>query len=166
MPSTLHTRRLTLRPYAPTDEDAFVALFTDESVARWMGMPGGDIRSLFHRLFSDEHKVDWDVWAVCESGECVGHAELKPVRRSDLHGHELVYALHPTAWGRGLGTEVAEAVTSYGLQSLNLVEVHATVDPHNIRSLALLHKLGYVEVRDLVDKEDGEVSRLLTRRNT
>lgn len=162
MTPTLRTSRLVLRPYVPGDEDDFVALLEDETVTRWMGMPDAAVRTVFRRSFGPDSKVDWDLWAVLEDGRYVGHAELKPSPTPLVDGHELVYALSPAAWGRGLGTEVATTVTEYGLRVLGLPEVHATVAPDNAASLVLLRKLGYVDVRDLVE-DDGEVARLLTR---
>lgn len=162
MTPTLHTSRLVMRPYRRDDEDDFVTLLEDETVTRWMGMPDASVRTVFRRSFGPESNVDWDIWAVLEAGAYVGHAEIKPSPVPEVDGHELVYALTPTAWGRGLGTELATAVTEYGLATLGLSEVHATVAPDNAASLTLLHKLGYVDVRDLIEG-DGEVTRLLTR---
>ncbi|MEV6525768.1 GNAT family N-acetyltransferase [Longispora sp. NPDC051575] len=162
MTPILRTARLALRPYVPEDEEGFVRLFSDADVTRWMGIPR-DPRALFRRGFTEPHLITWDVWAIVEGDGYVGHAEIKPSPDPQVDGHELVYALLPEAWGRGLGTEVAEAVTAHGLGALGLAEVHATVDPDNAASLALLRRLGYADVRDLVDPSDGEVSRLLTR---
>jgi RimJ/RimL family protein N-acetyltransferase len=162
MTPTLRTRRLVLRPYLPTDEDAFAGLFEDDQVTRWMGMPDADMRTVFRRGF-DPGRVTWDIWAVVEDGTFVGHAEIKPSPNPHVDGHELVYALAPGAWGRGLGTEVAAAVTDYGIGGLGLSEVRATVAAENAASLRLLANLGYNHVRNL-EEDDGEVTHLLTRR--
>lgn len=159
MPPILRTDRLILRPYAPADVTGFVELFGDPSVTRWMGMPGGPLEAVFQRGLH----AGWDLWAVCEGDTYLGHAEIKPSPEPQIDGYELVYALRPIAWGRGLGREVAAAVTTYGLQTLGLDCVHATVDPANTRSLALLRTLGYLDAGLLIDA-DGEVSRHLTRR--
>ncbi|MGC5410494.1 GNAT family N-acetyltransferase, partial [Streptomyces sp. DT225] len=37
MTPSLRSERLVLEPYAPADEEAFVALFLDPRVSRWMG---------------------------------------------------------------------------------------------------------------------------------
>jgi RimJ/RimL family protein N-acetyltransferase len=160
----LKTPRLELQPYVREDEDDFVTLFSEPSVTRWMGMPSVDVRTLFRRGFTEEYRITWDIWAVREAGSYVGHAELKSSPDPRVDGHELVYALLPRAWGHGLGTELASAVTAHGLGTLALPEVHATVDPDNAVSLALLRGLGYIDVRDLIDEDGGAVSRLLTRR--
>jgi hypothetical protein len=40
--------------------------------------------------------------------------------------------------------------------------VHATVDVRNTRSLSLLHRLGYVDLRELLD-DDGDPYLLLVK---
>lgn len=160
----LSTARLCLEPYTPGDEEDFVALFQDVRVSRWMGngpCTEAEDRALFGRIFSKVYARDlFDVWAVRHEGRFVGHAEIKP--SEEVGGHEIVYALAATAWGRGFGTEIAEVLTGYGLGTLGLPEVHATVDAENAASLALLGRIGFRHVRDMVE-DDGGTTRVLTR---
>ncbi|WP_405752950.1 GNAT family N-acetyltransferase [Streptomyces sp. NBC_00012] len=163
----LHTARLHLAPYTPDDEEDFVALFQDTRVSRWMGegtVSEAEDRALFGRIFSKVYAQDlFDVWAVRHEGRFVGHAEIKP--STDVGGHEIVYALTTRAWGRGFGTEIAQALTGYGFDALGLTEVHATVSAGNTASLALLDRIGFRHVRDTVE-EDGSTTRVLTRSAT
>ncbi len=163
MTPTLRTARLLLEPYRPQDEDRFVALFQDGRVSRWMGdgklVPEADDRALFGRIFTKVYaRRLFDVWAVRENGRYVGHAEIKPTEVVD--GHEIVYALAPEAWGRGLGTELTEAVIGHGFGTLGLEEVHATVTAANGASLALLTRLGFAYGRD-IEEDDGTTTRCL-----
>jgi RimJ/RimL family protein N-acetyltransferase len=159
---TLHTGRLLLEPYVPADEDAFAAFFGDARVSRWMGdgpAPEEEYRAMFGRIFTKVYAQElFDVWAVREDGRFVGHAEIKPAKVVD--GHEVVYAVAPHAWGRGLGTELARAVTAYGFDALGLPEVHATVAEPNAGSRAVLEKIGYHHVRDIAE-DDGATTHLL-----
>ncbi|MQA98378.1 MAG: GNAT family N-acetyltransferase [Streptosporangiales bacterium] len=163
MPPELRTERLLLDPYRPEDEAAFVALFQDGRVSRWMGDgPSTEAadRALFGRVFSKVYAGDlFDVWAVRRGGRLIGHAEIKPTEQSG--GHELIYALEPAAWGTGLGTELAQAIVAYGFGTLALPAVHATVAAPNTASLAILRKLGFTHARD-IPNDDGSVTRLLT----
>ncbi|MEK8142121.1 GNAT family N-acetyltransferase [Streptomyces sp. M10(2022)] len=158
------TGRLRLDPYTPADEDGFVALFQDTRVSRWMGegpATEAEDRALFGRIFTKVYAQKlFAVWAVREDDRRVGHAELKPTEQSG--GHEIIYALAPDAWGRGLGTELALALVDYGFRSLGLPEVHATVAAQNHASLALLERIGFRHVRDIAE-DDGSTTRLLTR---
>lgn len=165
MTPTLRTERLLLEPYAPEDEEDFVALFQDTRVSRWMGEgPASEAadRALFGRIFTKVYAQElFDVWAVRRDGLLVGHAEIKPT--DVVGGHEIIYALAPTAWGSGLGTELAEAIVAHGFDTLGLTEVHATVAAPNKASLALLDGIGFEHVRD-VTEDDGSTTRVLVRR--
>jgi len=167
MTPTLRTPRLLLDPYRPGDEDDFVALFQKAEVSRWMGdgpSPEADDRALFGRIFTKVYAQGlFDVWAVRRDGVLVGHAEIKPSGK--VGGHEIVYALSPSVWGTGLGTELAQGIVAHGFGTLGLTEVHATVDARNEASLALLGKIGFEHVRDITE-DDGGVTRVLTRRLT
>lgn len=164
MPPTLRTERLLLEPYVPEDETAFVALFQDPRVSRWMGdgpSSEAEDRALFGRIFTTVYAQNlFDVWAVRREETLVGHAELK--RTDTVDGHELIYALTPAVWGSGLGTELAEALVAYGFDGLGLTEVHATVAAENRASLAVLERIGFGYVRDIAET-DGGVTRVLTR---
>ncbi|OBQ50913.1 acetyltransferase [Streptomyces sp. H-KF8] len=165
MTPTLRTGRLVLEPYTPEDEEDFVALFQDPRVSRWMGDgPASEAadRALFGRIFTNVYARDlFDVWAVRRDGLLVGHAEIKPTEA--VGGHEIVYALAPSVWGSGLGTEVAEALVAHGFGTLGLSEVHATVAAPNEASLVLLGRIGFEYVRD-VEEDDGSTTRVLVRR--
>ncbi|WP_354383483.1 GNAT family N-acetyltransferase [Streptomyces sp. PvR034] len=164
MTPSLRTARLALDPYAPEDEEDFVALFQDERVSRWMGegpVPEADDRALFGRIFTKVYAGKlFDVWAVRRDGRLVGHAEIKPTAESG--GHEIIYALSPDSWGAGLGTEIAEALIAYATTTLALTEVHATVAAQNAASLALLTRIGFTHTKD-IPEPDGSTTRLLSR---
>jgi RimJ/RimL family protein N-acetyltransferase len=162
---TLRTERLLLEPYIPEDEEGFVALFQDTRVSQWMGDgPASEAadRALFGRIFTKVYAQDlFDVWAVRRNGLLVGHAEIKLT--DVVGGHEIIYALAPTAWGSGLGTELAEAIVAYGFDTLGLTKVYATVAAPNQASLTLLGRIGFEHVRD-IKEDDGSTTRVLVRR--
>ncbi|MCZ4095278.1 GNAT family N-acetyltransferase [Streptomyces sp. H39-C1] len=164
MTPTLRTERPLLEPYVPEDEEGFVALFQDTRVSQWMGDgPASEAadRALFGRIFTKVYAQElFDVWAVRRNGLLVGHAEIKPTEVSG--GHEIIYALAPAAWGSGLGTELAEAITAYCFGTLGLSRVHATVAATNKASLTLLDRIGFEHVRD-VTEDDASTTRVLVR---
>jgi RimJ/RimL family protein N-acetyltransferase len=165
MTPTLNTERLVLKPYEIEDAEAFVALFTDEAVAQWMGdgpQSRDENRAIFGRIFTDVYAHDrFDVWAVWEGDRFVGHAEVKDT--TEIEGHEIVYALSRDVWHRGLGSELARALTSYSVDVLGLDEVHATVDARNLASLVVLEKAGFVRMREVAN-DDGSTTVVLTHR--
>ncbi|MDT0421278.1 GNAT family N-acetyltransferase [Streptomyces evansiae] len=161
----LRTERLVLSPYVRADEEDFVSLFQTAAFGEHFGdgmqSPEQD-RALFARIFSYVYAEErFPVWAVRLDGAYAGHAEIKPSPAPWLDGYEIVYGLAPRHQHRGLGTEVAAALTAYGHETLGLTEVHATVDSHNAPSLTLLERLGYARRRE-VKEDDGRVTCLLT----
>ncbi len=88
----LRTERLLLDPYTPEDEEAFVALFQDTRVSRWMGdgpATEAEDRALFGRVLTKVYAEGlFDVWAVRRDGRLVGHAEIK--RTDEVDGHEII----------------------------------------------------------------------------
>lgn len=160
-PPILRTARLEMSPYTPEDEESFVTLFQDERVTRWVG-DGPDEeaedRALFHRIFGVYAQDRFDVWAVRQAGRLVGHAEIKPTEVSG--GYEIIYVLAYEVWGRGLGTELARALTHYGFEHYGLDAVHATVAAPNAASLRVLGRLGYRPVRK-IPQPGGEIVVLL-----
>ncbi|MFC0681262.1 GNAT family N-acetyltransferase [Lysobacter korlensis] len=155
-----------LRPYDPRDEDAFVRLFQDPEVSRFVGdgpQDEGEDRALFGRIFSSVYAGNrFAVWAITRGGAVVGHAELKPSPSEDVDGWELVYVLERAHWGQGLGTEVARAITTFALEQVGLPRIYATVDQQNARSIGLLERLGYVPVADR-HEDGGKVIKILAR---
>ncbi|MEU3291595.1 GNAT family N-acetyltransferase [Streptomyces longwoodensis] len=162
MTPVLHTERLIFRPYRPEDEDHFVELLRDEEVCRWMGqdrVPEAEIRTLFRAILDDVYPQQlFDVWGLWQDEEFVGHAEVK--KTGNVDGHELVAALAPPYWGRGLGTEVVRGLLRHAADNLGLKEAYGMVGADNAASLAMCRRLGFRPVRDVVD-DDGKVTKLM-----
>ncbi|MFI1166944.1 GNAT family N-acetyltransferase [Streptomyces sp. NPDC020801] len=162
MTPALRTERLDFIPYRPEDEDVFVALLRNEEVCRWMGqdlVPEADIRVLFRAILTEVYpRRMFDVWGLWQEGTYVGHAEVK--KTGNVDGHELVTALAPEYWGRGLGTEVARGLLRHAAENLGLKEAYGMVGAENTASLEVCRRLGFRHVRDVVG-DDGAVTRML-----
>ncbi len=162
MTPVLRTERLRFVPYRPQDEDAFVALLREEEVCRWMGqaqVPAPEIRALFRAILTEIYpNRRFDVWGVWCQDEYVGHAELK--KTGSVDGHELVAALAPEHWGKGLGGEVVRGLLRHAADALGLKEAYGMVGADNTASLRMCRRLGFRHVRDVVG-DDGSVTKLL-----
>ncbi|MFF9086296.1 GNAT family N-acetyltransferase [Streptomyces sp. NPDC014991] len=162
MTPVLRTERLEFLPYRPEHEDAFVGLLRDEEVCRWMGqdlVPEPEVRELFRAILTEVYpQRRFDVWGLWLAGTYVGHAEVK--RTGNVDGHELVTALAPGYWGRGLGGEVVRGLLRHAADNLGVTEAYGMVGAGNTASLAMCRRLGFRHVRDVVD-DDGNVTKLL-----
>ncbi|MFE9450991.1 GNAT family N-acetyltransferase [Streptomyces sp. NPDC006739] len=162
MSPVLHTDHLEFAPYRAEDEDAFVTLLRDAEVCRWMGqdlVPEPELRELFRSILTDVYPARrFDVWGLWLDGTYVGHAEVK--RTGNVDGHELVTALAPEYWGRGLGTEVVRGLLRHAADNLGLEEAYGMVGADNTASLTMCRRLGFRHVRDVVS-DDGSVTKML-----
>ncbi|MBY8883648.1 GNAT family N-acetyltransferase [Streptomyces sp. PTM05] len=162
MTPALRTERLEFIPYRPEDEDVFVTLLRDEEVCRWMGqdlVPEPEIRALFRAILTDIYPTRrFDVWGLWLDGTYAGHAEVK--KTGNVDGHELITALAPAFWGRGLGSEVIRGLLRHAADDLGLKEVYGMVGAENTASLTMCERLGFRHLRDVVS-DDGSVTRML-----
>ena len=155
----LDTPRLELRPFRAPDAEALHALFSDAEVRR--GLLDDEIVS---REWVDQEVAQSE--ARFAGGGC-GLWTLREPRAEALLGFvgfrhfwnppelELVYGLHPRAWGRGYATEGCHAVMGYAFDTLGFDEVKAATDLPNAASVAVLERLGFEEWRRTDDGREG-----------
>jgi [ribosomal protein S5]-alanine N-acetyltransferase len=147
MAVTLRTARLLLQPIAPADADALHAQWNDPDVGRWLwdGEPVS-------------RETVAEVIAASQSGfegpgfgfftlrpretplVVIGFAGLRTI--GDSSDVEILYALLPAHWGRGLATEAAQAVLDWGFEILGLTQIAAGADPPNAASFEVMRRLG------------------------
>lgn len=141
------TPRLLLRQWRDDDLDAWAALNADPAV-----------REFFHGVLTREQAHDsltrfrdeitergWGWWAieVRATGELAGMAGLDPVDEGlPFYGVEIGWRLARSAWGHGYATEAAHAVLGYGFDTLGLPEILAIAAAGNVRSHAVMKRLG------------------------
>lgn len=135
--TTLRTDRLTLRPLTPDDAEAYIALRAHPEVARWVPPPAGDP---IGRFAADWRERGYAPWGVFLDGRLIGHGGLNWV--PEFAETEVLWALHPDAWGRGYATEVAQASLDHGFGTLGLGSIFAITLPDNAASQAVMKRIG------------------------
>ncbi len=141
-----HTSRLILRPFRPDDAAAYAALRARPEVAAQLPSSDPTPEVLAERVidhFIDEWaKRGYGPWALIDpsSERLIGHGGLRFVPEFD--GVEVLWALDPDFWGRGLVTEMARAALDRGFGELGLVEIFAIARPENPRSIAVMSRIG------------------------
>jgi RimJ/RimL family protein N-acetyltransferase len=143
----LHTERLLLRQWRDSDLDEWAALNADP-----------EVREFFPTVLTREQSADsmarfraeieqrgWGWWAleVRDTGEFVGIVGLDPVDDGlPFTGVEIGWRLARSAWGHGYATEGARAALAYGFDTLDLPEILAITATTNLRSQAVMRRLG------------------------
>jgi [ribosomal protein S5]-alanine N-acetyltransferase len=150
----LGTERLRLRPFEPRDADALLAQWNDTEVNRYLfdgevvapetvrAQIESSIRGFAERGFG------FFMLVLREAPLSVGFAGLRAFGSAGRV--ELLYALLPPWWGRGLATEAARAVLGWAFSILGLDEVWAGADPPNEASFRVMERLGMRFVEEVV----------------
>ncbi|MBN8234889.1 GNAT family N-acetyltransferase [Halobacillus kuroshimensis] len=83
------------------------------------------------------------VWGLAdiEEGHLIGAAEMNILDKENEIGR-ISYVIHPGYWGRGIATQAAEQMISYGFQNLTLHRIEAVCDPRNAAAIRVLEKNG------------------------
>ncbi|XXF78486.1 GNAT family N-acetyltransferase [Myxococcaceae bacterium GXIMD 01537] len=74
----------------------------------------------------------------------IGTASLTNIRRGPLQAADLGYGLDARHQGQGLMTEALRAVCAHAFDAMSLHRVQANHLPENLRSAAVLRRLGFV----------------------
>ncbi|WP_161882767.1 GNAT family N-acetyltransferase [Deinococcus alpinitundrae] len=141
---TLHTPRLTIRPLIPADAPAFTAYHNDPEIARYQGwdMPYPLEQAEVHARemqVDPSLREDWSTLMLEGAGGSVlGNLSLR------LTGHrtaEVGFTLARAHWGQGYAAEGLSALLAWLFTQADLHRVHASLDPRNVRSAALLKRV-------------------------
>jgi len=140
----LQTERLTLRPLGPADAEAYAAMRFHPQVAQWLPPASGDpvesARATIKRFATAWHERQRAPWGVFRDGGLIGHGGLNFV--PEFGQTEVLWALHPDAWGKGYATEVARAALAFGFETLALDLIFAITLPDNHASQAVMKRIG------------------------
>jgi RimJ/RimL family protein N-acetyltransferase len=145
----IETERLILRRWRDSDRAAFAAICADPEVMQWLGgvltRQQADeridrVEATFERVgfgrFLIERKADGAFLGWCGVMPC--HESVTPIAGQPEMGWRLIRA----AWGEGFATEAARAALWDAFDRVGLPEVLAYTSPANVRSQAVMQRLG------------------------
>ncbi len=154
----IETERLILRRLDTGDLPEIAALFADSHVLRHLAVEAidGDGARDFATDFIRDSRGEFrdagtGAFAVTfrSSPKAIGYCGLRavPVEPGSL---ELMYALSPRVWGKGIATEAAGACLEWGFATLDPNAVIALARTENHASRAVIEKLGmrYIGMSD------------------
>lgn len=145
----LHTSRLVIRAFEPTDVDALYARRNHPEVAKWQTWTLPYTREQAQDLV--EHLVAMDgpttdewwmgVMAIEGTGEVVGDVAINLTWNSRCA--EIGYTLAREHWGHGYATEASAAVVEYLFEQVGVTRIAGTLHPENLASAMVLERLGF-----------------------
>lgn len=170
----LRTPHLTLRTCRPDDAGDFAALELDPEVMRFLtgGRCADQIPPDLQGTFLQPRGTERHVYTISRTRTTsfVGWMCLWP---EEDHVAELGYRLTRAEWGRGYGTEAADALVDWGFRCAGYKSIIASTMTANKASRRVLEKLGFLLCRTVAADwarhvpggELGEVHYALARSN-
>ncbi|QWP76717.1 GNAT family N-acetyltransferase [Lysobacter sp. K5869] len=140
--------RVRLRGPRESDDAALFAIFGDERVARYWSRPPmqdiGEAQERIAQILASAAERKLINWAIADENDAlVGTCTL--FRFDPAHRRaEIGYALNPAHWGRGLASEAVRLALDWAVDAAGFHRIDASIDPDNLPSRALLHRLGFV----------------------
>jgi RimJ/RimL family protein N-acetyltransferase len=143
------TERLLARAPAPSDETAYLTLFTTPAIGAWLRpapLAAFTIAEIREMLGADRRhwaEHGYGPWALIErrSGAFLGRGGLRETVVDGEPAVELPWAIDPGHQDRGLATEAALAAIEWA-RALGLAEVVALTTPDNAASRRVAEKAG------------------------
>lgn len=147
------TRRLRLDPIGPEHARELWRLHRDPGVARWYGgrwTRGEAWESALHmeRAWETDGVHKWiahDRW----TGELVGRGGLSRAVVDSLWCLEVGWAIRECFWGLGYASEIGRAGLEFAFHDLGADEVVSFTEVHNLRSRAVMERLGFGYAREI-----------------
>ena len=158
--TTLHTERLILRPLVEGDAPAYAEMRYHPAVAQWLIGAAGEplpaaLRAIayFADLWEQDGHAPWGLFLKDggHEGRLIGHGGLRII--PEFAATEVLYALHPDAWGQGYASELGRASLRFGFQTRRLPSIFAITKPDNAASQAVMRRLGMTYRKDTVYKD-------------
>jgi RimJ/RimL family protein N-acetyltransferase len=143
----LHTDRLMLRSWRESDLQPWAAMNADPQVREYLGglLTGEQSAASAGRFRAQLDDRGFGFWAVevQSTGEFIGFTGLDQVDEGmPFAGMEIGWRLARSAWGRGYATEAALASLAFGFEALALPEILAVTTVTNLRSQAVMRRIG------------------------
>ncbi len=156
----VQTERLELRPFAPTDLEALVAIQSRPDVARylyWDPRTAAEVReALDAKVRSTAIVAEGDNLSLAavlrDSGQLIGDCSLRWISAQHRQG-EIGFVFHPDHHGRGYATEAAEALLALAFDDLGLHRVVGRLEARNEASARVLERVGMRREAHLVENE-------------
>jgi ribosomal-protein-alanine N-acetyltransferase len=143
----LTTRRMQLTSWLLDDVDPLLEVHTDPETMRFVrnGRPESrsEIEQLLGQYIAEHDDRGWTKWRLIDrAGRLIGRAGFG----GTLEHRGLSYTVRRSHWGRGLATEIADALVGWHLAHAVDVPLRALVMVGNDASARVLEKVGFDEV--------------------
>lgn len=145
----LYTKRTCVREITLTDLDALYELYAQEGITDFT-------EPLYERPEEEEYTKNYikymyyyygyGMWVVCDrdTGKVIGRAGIEHREEGNETLMELGYIIDRKYQGKGLATEVCQAIIEYATTELTIEQLHCFIHPQNKASIHVAEKLGFI----------------------
>lgn len=168
-PIEFDTARLRLRQWCAADREPFAALNADPKVMEFFPalLTRAESDALADRCQTYITERGWSFWAVetKTTHEFIGFVGLH-TPAPDLPFSpcvEVGWRLAAKHWGKGFATEAARGALRVGFEQLGLLEIVSFTTVGNIRSRAVMERLGMIETKETFEHPKIPVGHVLRR---
>jgi RimJ/RimL family protein N-acetyltransferase len=161
----LETSRLRLREFTLDDAPFLVSLMNSDS---WMEFIGNTaVHTVDHAeqyivkgLQQSYTSQGFGLWLIEKKELCEPIGMCGLLRREALDYIDIGFALLPEFQGKGYAIEITASTMIFGKYILGIEQIAAITKSNNLRSIALLKKLGFSYQKNIKLKADGEELQL------
>jgi ribosomal-protein-alanine N-acetyltransferase len=153
----LETKRLILRHLVMDDLDALFALYSDPEVRKYFpdGMLNYDQTREELEWFLNGHPAhpELGLWATIykQTGQFIGRCGLLPWTIEGQYEVEVAYMIAKEYWRQGLGSEAAQGILQYGIETLGLPRLICLIDKDNQASIKVATGMGMTFEKEVDD---------------
>lgn len=154
---TFQTHRLIALRLRSEDWSELCRLYQDPRVMATLSIDGSVLSEDEVRQRLQQHLEHWDchgfgVWMFRDKvdGRFIGRAGLKNSHVGGNDEVELLYTVMSEYWGKGLATEMAEAILTISFEQLGLADVVCFTLLTNRASQRVMEKVGFKYERNII----------------
>ena len=149
----LETERCVVRELTLDDLDALFELYGDGEIDKYTdSLYPYEEEKEFQRAYIENmyRYFGYGLWLVCskETGRLIGRAGLEHREYHEEIELELGYIIGSKYQGKGLATEVCQAILEYAKENTGFERINALVEDGNDASIRLAEKLGFIHWED------------------
>lgn len=163
LPVKLKTERLWFRELRVSDAPSILELHSDPQVLKYVGEKPiahmDQALQVIEDIRQQYRQFGIGRWATLlkSNDEFIGWAGLKYIEEINgrKHNYDLGYRFLPQYWGKGYGTEAAQALVAHGFTDMKLTRISGYADVAHPASINILQKCGLQFVNTFM--EDGDL---------
>jgi len=155
----MKTNRVGFSNWKETDFNLAALLWSNPEVTKYISSGGFSevqIKNRFEtelknmELYNIQYYPLFDI----QTEEFIGCSGLKPFNINE-NTYETGFHLLPSYWGKGIATEVGEAVINYAFNVIKADTIYTGHNPNNIGSKRVIEKLGFQYIKDTFYEPTG-----------